>query len=39
MLELISGIILICVLYGAVSMWHVFHSHRLSVLGDTVLLL
>jgi hypothetical protein len=39
MLELISGVILMCVFYGAVSVWHAFHSHRLSVQGDTVLLL
>ena len=32
MLELISGVILIYVLYGAVSVWHVFCSHRFSVL-------
>jgi hypothetical protein len=39
MLKLISGVILIYVLYGAVSVWHVFNSHRFSVQGDTVLLL
>jgi hypothetical protein len=39
MLELISGVVLIYVLYGAVSVWHVFRSHRFSVQGDTALLL